>query len=267
MAVYAFQDYKEFLSHLLEQNKERRGYQGILAKAAGCHSSYLSQVVNGNVHLTPDHAAGIAQFTQSNSDESDYFVTLVMHARAGVPALRKILETRLEALKLKAHSLNSRLKETSQLSAEDENRYYSSWHIQAVHMLCMLPGFEKITTIAIHMGVGQELVQQAIQLLERVGFVVVQPRGGWVSGPQSQHLPRESPLCATHHLHWRNRANLSLLGAKTDSLHYTALHTISKNDAETLREMLVSYIEKSRKIVAPSKDEEAICVCLDLFKL
>ncbi len=267
MALHAFHDYKEFLVHNLEMNKERRGYHGTLAKAAGCHSSYLSQVVNGNVHFTPDHAAGIAHFLNFNSDDSDYFVTLVMHARAGVPHLRKILEARLEELKQKSHSLNHRLQENSKLSAEDENRYYSSWHIQAVHMLCMLPGLEKVANIAVHLGVGQDLVFQALQLLERVGFVVASPRGGWVSGPQSQHLPRHSPLCATHHLHWRNRANLSLLGAKTDALHYTALHTISKNDTEKLREMLVSFIEKSRKIVAPSKDEEAICVSLDLFKL
>ena len=58
------------------------GYQRQLSEAAGCHTSYLSQVLADKAQLTPDHAAGLAVFWQWNETASEYFLTMVQLERA-----------------------------------------------------------------------------------------------------------------------------------------------------------------------------------------
>ena len=74
LTIYEFEDYRQFIRHQLEANKQQRGYQSVLAKAAGCQPSFFSQAVRGQVQLTPDHAVGLADFWQLDSHQTDYFL-------------------------------------------------------------------------------------------------------------------------------------------------------------------------------------------------
>jgi len=60
--VFNHLDYKDFLKIQIEENHEAYGYKSRLAKAANCQKSFLSQVLNSHIHLTPEHAVGLCQF-------------------------------------------------------------------------------------------------------------------------------------------------------------------------------------------------------------
>src|SRR5436309_16129314 len=93
--LFTYTSYKAYLIDRIEQNKDLRGYQSQLARAAGCQRSFLSQVLNGKFDLSREHAAELSRFWGLDPLETEYFIGLVDLARAGSGHLRKLTETKL----------------------------------------------------------------------------------------------------------------------------------------------------------------------------
>src|SRR5687768_13356982 len=93
MRIFNFLDYKKYLKEVIRENRGTHGYKTRLAKAAGCRSSYLSQVLHGNFDLSPEHALGLANFWGLSTTEKDFFIQLVHLARAGTKELKKYYES------------------------------------------------------------------------------------------------------------------------------------------------------------------------------
>jgi hypothetical protein len=47
--------------------------KGKMAKAAGCHTAFISQVLNGSLHLSLEQAARLNSFFQHTKDEARFF--------------------------------------------------------------------------------------------------------------------------------------------------------------------------------------------------
>jgi transcriptional regulator with XRE-family HTH domain len=98
--LFEYREYKTLIRAFIRANHAVYGYQSKMAKAAGCQRSFLSQVLNGTVHLTPEHAVRIAGFWQLDAAGTDFFVTLVMLGRAGNEELRSYLSGRLDQIQV-----------------------------------------------------------------------------------------------------------------------------------------------------------------------
>lgn len=94
--VSSFKEYRELISYRIEAAEEK-GYKTKMA--AGCKIIYLSQVMIGTVHLTLEHAHGIATFWGLNALETDFFLLLVNQERAGSLALRRYYSEKLKLVK------------------------------------------------------------------------------------------------------------------------------------------------------------------------
>jgi hypothetical protein len=68
-----------------------------------------------------------------------------------------------------------------------------------------------------------------------------------------------------HHANWRQRALLKTQIPQSETIHYTALHTLSRKDIVKLKTLANQFIQESRDLVRPSKEEELVCITLDLF--
>lgn len=99
MIVYEATNYKEFIDAKIISYRMVRGYKTKLAKAAGFSPSFLSQVIHGHVELTPEHALRLAQFWEMDEKETDYFMLLVDHSRAGSVILRDRIAQKMETFK------------------------------------------------------------------------------------------------------------------------------------------------------------------------
>lgn len=86
-------------------------------------------------------------------------------------------------------------------------------------------------------------------------------------GTGDLHIPKNSPMIGIHHNNWRQRAVLDSTLPNTEGVHYTAVYSISRKDHEHLKTKVLDLVEQSRKIVAPSKEEELICFTCDLFEV
>lgn len=266
MKIFVCHAYRDVLRGFIAENASVRGYQTALAAAAGCQPSYLSQVLHGSVHLTPDHIAGMSAFWRLTEEESEYVFFLLQQERASAPFLKNMARKKIEKLRVQNESIENLGPTPERILLEEALLYYSNWMHQAVHILATLPGGVGVQDIARRLHVSEKMVQEAcenllgLRLLERA-------ENRFCSTKKNIHLQRNSPLCATNHANWRHRALLKMQEPADQNIHYTAIHGLSRADAEKIRLLILELVEKTRALVAPSAEEDAVCLCVDFFAL
>lgn len=260
-----YSDYKKFLKQHLRLHKAQRGYQAALARACGCQPSYLSQVMTGKSHLTEDHAAEMARFLGMDAPQTDYLLCLVRMARAGSPYLKSVLKERAEEAKHRHEILHERLSKTNKPKKELESFYYTSWYWSAIHVATSIQEYQTPKALADRFCLPIGKVNEVLAKLETIGFVE-HKNGLWKYKSGEAHLPKDSRLAELNHMHWRHRALGDVQVASEDSLHYTSVVVMTKEDSKKIRELMIQWIANSREISDPSDCEEVYCLNLDLFK-
>ncbi len=264
--VFSYRQYKLYLEALIQAAEPRHGYVSKLAKAALCQRSYLSQVVHGSAHLTPDHGLGLCRFLRLSDEETDYFFLLLDHARAASPALQERINAKIEARLKERADLAKRVEAKTVDITAQETRYYSSWHWMALHLVVSIPGYQTLPAIAERLNLSESFVLQGLEQLRRLNYVEKR-EGRWIYSGDNLHLSRESPSVTLHHNNWRQRGVLDSAMTNLESVHYTSVFSLSLKDQELLRSRILSWIDESRKIIGPSSSEELVCFCLDFFKV
>jgi hypothetical protein len=105
VSLFEANHYRDFINAKITTYFKVRGYRTRLAKAAGFSPSFLSQVMHETVELTPEHAIRLAQFWEMNETETEYFMLLVDHGRAGSIILRNHIKSRMEKMKAEVSKL------------------------------------------------------------------------------------------------------------------------------------------------------------------
>jgi uncharacterized protein (TIGR02147 family) len=261
-------DYKEILRDKIQELRTVRGYQKRLAEAMGVHTSFLSQILHGSAHLTPDHAGSLAEFWGLAEHEADYFISLVNLARCASKGYRRFLKNRIEFLRAQHKEITERIRKKAEIVDHSAlaSHYYSSWHYAAIHTLVSVPGFDTAQAISGRLGLPLAQVAAALHYLESEK-ILERKAGKYKVKKTDIHLPRSSPLVNNHHSNWRSyvMSRMGLHGG--EGTHFTSVLGISRADFERIRELFVEASIKVRDIVGPSKEEEVFCLSFDLFPL
>jgi uncharacterized protein (TIGR02147 family) len=266
-SVWDFTSYKDYLKAWIAAQPHRgHGSKAAMARAANCQTAYVSQVVLGSAHLSLEQAERIAGFLELAEEEMSYFLLLIQRERAGTEALKRFFSKQLKAMKDKRAQLKNRLSAPTELSAEAQATYFSSWIFPAVHLLVRMPEFGSREAIAKRLSLTSESVEEALQFLSSIGLVARKGERYFV-GTSRMHLPHDSPLISKHHINWRLRAIRDLEIRRDESLHYSSAITISKKDAAAIRDQLLAAIESVTEVIKDSADEALYSFCLDFFEL
>ncbi len=264
-SIYRYEDYRRYLKDQIVSNGRHHGYKGRLAKAAGCHGSFLSQVLAGQAQLSPEHALGVARLWGLSRAEQEYFLLLVSLARAGTAELEAHYRALLERCRGEEGNLARRFEQKT-LTEQWQVRYYSSWHYAAVHMALTIPGCRTPEAMATKLQITPQLVTQVLGELLQMGLVS-EKGGRWHTTEKSIHLPRESLLNRFNHALWRHRALEAVAQEQPDNIHYSSLCTLSKDDYERLRQTILQFLDESRRMILQSPEEELVSFSLDFFRL
>lgn len=264
--ILEFQSYKDILMDRLAKMEAKGANKSRLAKAAGCHPSFLSQVLNSHVHLTPDHAAGIVSYFGFSEMEEDYFMLLLDLERAGTENLRRRIRSKIRDLKTNQKDLSKVLKHEK--ISDDRNRatYYSSWLYPAIHIAVSIPEFKTELSLAKKFKLPDFVVRNCLNNLEKMGLLRNE-EGQWQQEEKFLHLPQNSPLIGVHHSHWRQKAVQAMQYKQDSNLHYSVVVAVSEADLSRLHSMLVQFVDEAKQVIGPSKEESLACINLDLFRL
>ena len=246
---------------------EHRGELTRAARVLNCQRSYLSRVISGDLHLTPDHAFNLASFWKFTSVEREYFLSLVEYDRAGDKNYREFLKAKVMELKKKNESVAERTERKAFILDSHQATYFSSWVWSAIHFLTSIPEYQSVEAIAARIGVQREVALGFLQALEQQGFVI-KTGAQWKFHSGEFHAPQDSPLVLLHHQNWRMRAMLDAqnLGGN-ESVHYTGVQTMSIEDVHKIKNLLLDFLGDTSRIAGPSNPEECMALSCDFFKV
>lgn len=266
--LFLFSDYKEYLRERIRRDSEEmRGYKSKLSQAMGAPSSFLSQVLHGPVHLSPDHAFALVEFWEMPESEQEYFLILVQIERAGNKSHRAYLVKKLTRMKQRNESLSNRFRDEYIPPSEFQWKYYTTWYYAAVHLLSGVSGFQNPKKIAERLRLPVKVVQEAVLELER-HQLLVPINGGYNPSKWKIHLDKASAASPVNHLIWRQRVIESVLAQRhAESLHYTGVHTLSLADYDRIKNLLLDALEKSRSVIHASPEEKLVGLVLDFFEI
>lgn len=264
--LFKFDDHIDYLNAIIDSRGKERGIKGKLALAAGCQPSYLSQALRKQVLLTPEHGFGITRFLGLSEDETQYFLELVSHARAGVAALKTWHEAKLEQLRKVREDFTKRYRDPTVGGDSSEVVYYSAWYWSAVYVGLSIPILRSPERMATRLQLPVGLVREVLQGLLNQGLVV-KVGAEWRQTRRNLHLPAGSPMTLMNHFNWRHKALDDVLLHRSDSIHFTGVHTLAKSDLPRLRQILFEAIDAMRGVIGPSDEEELICFTADLFRI
>ena len=267
MNVFDFSDSTQFLRAFLRK-QPKRGY-GILSRWAlklRVTPTLLSQIMKGKKSLGLELAHGLASEIGMGKAETNYFLLLVQYERAGNSGLGEFFREKLDEARIAARSLENRIENVKELSAETRTEYYSSWIYSGIRNLAACEEFQDIDRLAQRLGLPRPVIAGIVDFLVRGGLIEIEPKGAWHTGVKSTYLRPDSPLVAKHHQNWRLKAISRLDQKKPEDLFYTSPMSLSKKDAIEMRKLLVDMIEEIHRKADPSPEETVRCFNLDWFE-
>jgi uncharacterized protein (TIGR02147 family) len=267
MKVFEFDDYKVFVREKLRQSP--RGGHGQLSRIAellNIHTSIFSHVFNGEKELTVEQAFGVCRYFGLTELETDYFVALVMLARAGSHEARLKFKKDVDRLRAQALSIKNRVTSELSLAEADNAQFYSHWYYMAVKLVTSIDGFNSPESIAEKLSLPLGVVNKALDFLTSVSLCV--EKGGKIKpGVSKTHLGEDSPQVSRHHQNWRVKGFEKMGLLKPTELFFTMPATLSKDDVIKLRTKIVEFIEECTKAVDCSSSEAFYCMNIDWYEV
>jgi uncharacterized protein (TIGR02147 family) len=267
--IYQFKSYKDYLRNYLKHSSSR-GATVRLAEAAGCQSSYLSKVLQpgSKVQLTHDHIFGISEFLNLSKNESHFLEVLLEKDRASQKKYKLKIEKEIETLR------NENLKVASVLNKAPvrpdtaiDQTYYSHWLYSALHIAVSIPSLQDLASLSKHFFMPPEVLRDYLNTLEKNELVQQISKDKWSWKRGDFHLSNQSPLAVMHQMTWRSKAIEDSSQRTSSSVHYTVVQSISEDDFDRLRSIVLEWIENFQKISGPSNPEELVNLNLDFYKV
>ncbi|MBX3040110.1 MAG: TIGR02147 family protein [Bdellovibrionaceae bacterium] len=264
-SIYQFTDYKAYVNEWVSaQPKQGFGEYRRMATSLQISTTMVSQVFKSDKHLSLELASDLCDYLRMDEDETEYFLLLVDHARAGSHKLQKRFERQIKARQEKAKKLENRVKAT-ELGIEEKSVFYSSWIYQGVRMLTDLQEYDDADAIAKRLNLPKNQIQKVLDFLIQ-NQLVMKERNSLKLGNARTHVGSSSPLVSRHHQNWRLQGLTKMVQADEDQFFYTAPMTLSSEVANWIRQELPSIVERINAKVIPSPSETVRCLNIDWFE-
>lgn len=265
-AVFDHEDYKSYLSGRFSTQGSNRGLRAKLATKLSCQSAFISQVLNSHTHFSLEHAVIVDEFLEHSPDESEYFMLLIHHGRAGTKGLKNYYRKQLDQLRKRREVISERIHVKEKLNQIDAFQYYSTWYYAAIHVLTMIPKYQTQAAIAEHLRLPLKVVKEATEFLAYCGLIE-ENQGKWVNSKNRIHLGNDTIITSKYHMSWRIKTLQNLELSHKEDLHYTGVLALSSENVEKLRTLVLNFIESLEPIIQEGPEEELHAISLDYYRL
>ena len=267
LSVFEYSDYKEFTTKWIEQSpKQGRGVRSQIAEAVGCQTAYVSHVLAADRHFSLEQAEALTRYMKLRDDEAEFFALLVEFSRAGTVHLKKFIQRQLEERKKIQLDLRNRVSSKSRIDEKAQTKYYSSWQYQAVRMLLTIPGHSTAKQIAQRLNLPTERVNEVLRFLLESGLAK-ETDDGYHSSQIDHHLGKDSVHITRLHSNWRLHTIQNLDRSNTEDLHYSAAVSLSQQDFQKVREIIIKSLNEAHKVIRPSREERLCLLAMDFYEI
>ncbi len=263
--IFDYDSYRTYLKKRLGDG-QRLGIKKLAANALGVHTTLISQILSGKCEISLEQTENMNLFLGHSEDEADFFLLQVLKERAGTASLRRRLEKQIDIQKAKRLNLSMRVKDRSEITESEKEKFYSNSLYAAIHVLTSIPGFQSKKELANSLNIASSKVSEAVDFLVGLG-VVTETKGHLSPGQQHIHLGSDSKHIYRHHLNWRLKAIERISEQADRDLHYSVIFSLSEDDVKKIKEIILSTVGEVSKVVNKSKEETAYVFCFDFFEL
>lgn len=262
--VFTFKSYKVFLKELCQQE---RGSLTRLAVAAGCELSYLSKCLSSEINITTDQAYKIAVHLRLKPLERKYFLALVELERSGDSNYKAYLQAGMDEMIHEYQDLSNRTSKDKLENSYGVFSYHASWLHSAIHIAVSIPEYQSLNSICQKLQIQKTVALKVLEDLLSLKYIrkISNEKYEYLQG--GTHTSKESPLVVMYHQNWRQRAIIDSQNADTDGIHYTNLQSMTLEDFNKIKNLILEAIEKSEKLAAPSLPKEMVNVNIDVFRI
>lgn len=266
-SIFETDNYKVFVREwVAERPSGGRGEYRRMAENLGISTTLISQVVSGDKDLSMENSVDLTEYMGLGERESEHFLLLVEHARAGTHRYRERLRKRIDKARSNAQKLSERLEKDRVLTDHEAATYYSNWAYTAItHLIACEPTLS-IDAMATRLHLPRVTVAKIMSFLSETQILIPKESGGLDVGSKLTHIGADSPLVVKHHHNWRLRGFDQMMFADDADLFYTAPMSLSHETAKQIRAELPTFIEKIIKLVGPSPSETVRCLNIDWFR-
>ena len=262
-SLFEYRNYKTYLKDLLDT---RYGERSKLSAGIGCQPAFLSQVLNGEAHLSQEQALLASVYLGHTQMEEDFFLTLLNYSRSGSKPLEAYYERKLEQLLQHRQDLSSRITTKKKMSEIEQMKFYSSWSYQALQIFLSLPNCSTREALAQRTKLPVSTVSEQLEFLVAIGLAV-KDGDKYGIGTKRIHLSKNSPLVSKHHTNWRMKAIESFDLPRPNDFHYSLVMSLSEKDILKVRSLLIDTMEKIEMLLEDSPCETVYVLNSDLFLL
>ncbi len=266
MNIYEFTDYKRFLrSWIDDQPKQGRGLIKKIAQHLRMSSTMISHILSGDKHFSIEALNDLAAFIGFDEQESEYFILLLLYAKAGSFSLRERFKKKIQAERKKASEITQRVKADRELQDVDKTVFYSNWLYTGIRNMTACPGLQNVDEISVYLNLPRAVVQKVLDFLLK-NDLCIEKGGKILPGPKQTHIGHQNPLVSRHHQNWRLQGFTKMIESADDkNLFFTSPMSISHETAELIRQRIPAFIEEIFKLVKPSPSEVVRCLNIDWF--
>lgn len=267
LSIYEYNDYKKYLMDWLKsQPLGGRGLRSQLAENIGCQTPFITHVLSGDYQFSPEQIESAARWIGLNSKETEFLMLLNLKQRAGTKKLSEFFQRQISERREQESVLKKRLKIQSSLSLQDQYVYYSSWYYAAVHMALLIPELRSFSSLQNYFQIPEETLKKVLEFLLQHQLIENKKNEYYVLQPVL-HLGKGSVMLPQHHTQWRVRTMQEFSKNKNESLHYSGVISLSKEDYEWVREKISHLLQEIIEKLKQSPDEKLTALNIDWFEL
>ncbi len=267
LSVFNYKGYKEFFLEYVDRLPGTgRGFFTKAAKAMRVHPTQLTHVFKGDKDLTVEQGQLLGIFLELNELELNYFVYLIMYARAGTQELKSLFKEKLQDFLRKQQSSGTGIVNNDFLTEEDKFEFYSNWYYPVVYHLCEVFQEKNLKLMAKLTMLSESDIENAFSFLEKKKMISVKKDGVIQVHLLDFYLNKDSKLIWNYHRTWRLKAFESHENKRESELFFTYSFAISEESIASIQRKIKDFIQEICSDVENKKEAEAVmCLGLDWF--
>lgn len=266
MSVFSYLDYRKYLQAIISQNNEKRGYQSRLSQAMGCSKSLLSQVLKGDLQLTPEHVCRLSHHLHLSDEERTYLLHLLAFDRAGTEELKNHYQQQLNEIREQQREISERLKrQSARLDDQHLLTYASHWLYPAIHVALNIKDLRHAESLAALFVQPLRKVNEVLSGLRQMGLIL-KIGDEWKTTDRDLHIPKSSPVAPLLHSRWRQRVINQIADDPLSGTHYSGVHSLDPKTYALLKDELVELLSRFRQNLENSRNRSLIYLGIDLFE-
>lgn len=276
MELYSHNTYKEVLKASIEAKRDvaasaRLTFQG-MAEHCRIQKTYLSKVLNRDGHLSEDQLYLATGYLGLDADEKDFTLLLHSFERSEVPARKKELQVRIDAIRTAKLKTEANLKvEAPRIMELDLTEYYLDPLFQVIHMCLTLRRFQQEPeAIAAGLGLKPASLANYLRGLERMKIAELTLLRGRIVRAQvlrdNLHLPDDSIL----HSAYAGRMRLKGLErmdqlTSDEAYRFSVIFSTNARVRQKIHSSFIEWLKSTQKAVQGSREEDVYQMNFDLF--